>query len=863
MSNETGEHIRTNEKRIGELLAEGWKPPATMAAAGRLGAGGFGRIGLRYPRFHLGGAGAILARSALLLSRLPRIPRLSAPSRLEVVNSPARGPLSFPSLSGALHLQALRRDSAASKPAGRSSGSASQSLYPRDSQEYPKLVWTWGVGGFVGDLEHGQVQVPLGIDSSQLEPGEPEEGDPRYAGGHRPGLDASSTPRKQTTSRLDGETRSGAEPSKFPPMQRKETSRAGIRIDGRSVPREPEPGKAEWRQDYASKHASQAVLSAREFPTSTGSGKSSVWHTPLLSSARPPQLAALAKRQEDVWFAHYPTDLPAARRGPQPASSISPSEALPFEALPLRKPTGSSEIGTSTSPSDRQSEEGSPSLLSLTRSTADRVLQTISRVLAPKGQARPSVGAGEDAASPRDVADLAAKAATSLAAKPAERGDREEPHPPDGETGPWSMPGVPSARASGARSTLESREQVVQSRVRETHPGWRFPRLVDVGRSVAGVLRSRATGKDEVREGTAAIGGPPESAGMPEVDQSPLERVPSAGARPADLSAQRRASSGQGTSTRPRSATARSEASLRVAEKAVEPGASGESLLPPHAADKPDKLERVGEVAATTYPGSQTSVEVSSSRPLPIANRLLGARLMSRWIGPQESTVVPTGLASRQPRRLAIRFDHPAWPRPTAGRTDDTRVGSPLEPEPRKSERWQPVRAASFAPSHESIEDELTENESTENARLSEAGRAATWAEIERPAFQARSQRRRDLSFLGEDTGVLDGAELVHAPVRARAADPGTRMPDTIRGAVSGGRSNWINLSLAPADRVVRVSAETSGTQPDAASAGEQAERGLVPKEIDELSNTVYRLLKQRLAVERERAVGFRSEFFG
>ena len=859
MSDEAGRHIRTNEKRVSELLAEGWKPPAATEAVGRLSAGGFGQIGLHPARFHLDGPGAILARSALLLSRLPRIPRLSAPSRLEPMSSAARGPLNFPALSSALRLHAMDRDAAVGESTDLSFGRLAWSSYPRASEEYPKLVWTWGVGSSLGDLEPGEAQAPLGIESHQIEPGEPEKGDPRYSGGRWPSPGILSAPYGRTGSRLVDETSSGAGPVKPPEIQRMhEGARsAGIRIDGHSTARGPVLERAESPLGYTSDQGDKAVLPTRGSTAVIEGVRSSVVRPPLLSRVRPSQLATLAKRQENVWFGRPATDVPAPQLGPQLTSS-----ALPFEALPLRKPADGSDIRVDKSPSDRRSKEGSHSLLSSARSAADRVLKAVGRVLVPKGQAGPSVGTREDAAPPGDITDLATRAATSRVAKTAQRGDREEPRPLGGDVEPWSTPDAPSARASGARSTLESREEAVQSRIRETRARWRSPRLVDVGRSVVGVLRSRATGRHEVREPAAAIGGVPESAGMPGVDRSPLGPVPPGVARPADLSAQRRTSSGQVSSTRPRSATARSEASLRVAEKAVEPGALDKPPLPPHAADNPDRLERVDEVAATTYSGGQTSVEVSLSRSLPIANRLLGARMTSRWIGPQESTVAPTGLASRQPRSLAARFDHPTWPRPTAGRMDDTRVGSPWEPEIRKSERWEPVRAASFVPSHEPIVGKSTENESAESARPSEAGRAEAWAEIERPVYQARSQRRRYLSFLGEDAGVLDGAELVRAPARARADDLGIHAPDATGAVVGGGRSNWINLSLAPADRAARRTGETPGAHPDAAAEGGQAERGLEPKEIDELSNTVYRLLKQRLAVERERAVGFRSEFF-
>lgn len=84
------------------------------------------------------------------------------------------------------------------------------------------------------------------------------------------------------------------------------------------------------------------------------------------------------------------------------------------------------------------------------------------------------------------------------------------------------------------------------------------------------------------------------------------------------------------------------------------------------------------------------------------------------------------------------------------------------------------------------------------------------------------------------------------------------------RSIARGDSLGRIDISLAPVDRAVTEYRETaSAAEPTPSVESGPGKTGPSPEEVEELAGSVYRLLKHRLAVERERTTGFRSGFFG
>lgn len=107
--------------------------------------------------------------------------------------------------------------------------------------------------------------------------------------------------------------------------------------------------------------------------------------------------------------------------------------------------------------------------------------------------------------------------------------------------------------------------------------------------------------------------------------------------------------------------------------------------------------------------------------------------------------------------------------------------------------------------------------------------------------------------------------EFVHLPAALAAPTWAASYRDLSGGArFPGGGPGKISISLAPADRAVgETRPGASAAEPMAAMEDGAGKPEPSPEEVERLAGSVYRLIKHRLAVERERTTGFRSEFFG
>ncbi|MGQ9674628.1 MAG: hypothetical protein ACUVX1_03065 [Chloroflexota bacterium] len=560
------------------------------------------------------------------------------------------------------------------------------------------------------------------------------------------------------------------------------------------------------------------AAAAAEFANAveTRVGALSKEHPKLAQTAERPGVAHLIVAHTDQQMSFVQPPIPLL-------ADSSRSPVSPVEPGRQRLAEESAIIGSSTSGSERHDQEG---------------------------EVRPSL------AMARPVSDASPKRTTVVAARSQERSvlaGRSQP--------------LLRAVATAARDVVKIVARAVV-RGREQRPG-------EAPRESAGVARG-----DGERAGDVGLDLANKEREPWPPAQGTMRRVPQTmrlGAEINDLPGQRAVPEAAGEAIeRPRRRVAAADRGERRFPRLVDFGRRFVAALQPRSGEEPLEVEggrpvvlRVPEVGA---PASEPRLTVSAEKPSPAtlgvgteqgagvarsAEPKLAATLDRAWsAGDTRMLTQPWGSLSKRGRIAKESWTVP----PTIGAEPIAAFTSSAVARPRQDRPVQPGNLTTALMGWRPAAEVGSRWHDEDVAALAPRGQSelapVPWVDVWPPPVAPDAPI------------VFDGASA--APTRlpfpdiARRRDGLTSLGMDRRSIARGDSLGRIDISLAPVDRAVTEYRETaSAGEPPPSVEGGPGKTGPSPEEIEELAGSVYRLIKHRLAVERERTTGFRSEFFG